>query len=131
MNDYEVKIFNNVYPVASPLCAKNKFLSTQVMDLTALPAAGLWEMDNATYRQLQTSTPVENFSIITYQLEVYAKTKSECRSVFKAIDERMISMNFERISAQYLTYPDNSHVVRYVARYEAVVDQEGNIYRRS
>lgn len=131
MNDYEVKIFNNVYPVASPLCAKNKFLSTQVMDLTALPAAGLWEMDNATYRQFQTSTPVENFSIITYQLEVYAKTKSECRSVFKAIDERMISMNFERISAQYLTYPDNSHVVRYVARYEAVVDQEGNIYRRS
>ena len=130
MNDYEVKIFNNVYPVAAPLCAENKFLSTQVMDLTALPAAGLWEMDNATYRSLQSSTPVENYSLITYQLEVYAKTKSECRTVFKAIDERMISMNFGRIRGQYITYPDNMKVVRYVARYEAIVDQYGNLYRR-
>ena len=131
MNDYEVKIFNNTYPVAAPLCANNKYLSTQVMDLTALPAAGLWEIGNATYRALQSSTPVENYSLITYQLEVYAKTKQECRMVFKAIDERMISMNFERVSAQYITYPDNMHVVRYVARYEAVVDAEGNLYRRS
>lgn len=130
MNDYEVKIFNNVYPVAAPLCADNKFISTQVIDLTALPAVGLWEMDNATYRNLQSSTPVENFSLITYQLEVYAKTKSECRNIFAAIDERMISMNFERIRGQYITYPDNMNVVRYVARYEAVVDREGNLYRR-
>lgn len=130
MNDYEVKIFNNVHPVAAPLCAKNKFLSTQVVDLSALPAAGLWEMDNATYRAFQSSTPVENFSLITYQLEVYAKTKSECRKVFKAIDERMISMNFDRIRGQYITYPDNMNVVRYVARYEAIVDQDGNLYRR-
>ena len=131
MNDYEVKIFNNVYPVASPLCAKNKFLSTQVMDLSALPAAGLWEMDSTTVRRLQTSTPVENYSHITYQLEVYAKTKSECRAIFKAIDDRMISMNFSRISGQYITYPDNMQVVRYVARYEAVVDKDGNLYRIS
>lgn len=130
MNDYEVKIFNNVHPVAAPLCAKNKFLSTPVMDLTALPAAGLWEMDNATYSRLQTSTPIENYSLITYQMEVYAKTKKECRTVFKAMDERMISMNFTRISGQYVTYPDNLHVVRYVARYEAIVDREGNLYRR-
>jgi hypothetical protein len=130
MNDYEVKIFNNVHPVAAPLCAKNKFLSTPVVDLTALPASGLWEMDNSTVRDRQTSTPAENYSLITYQLEVYAKTKSECRTMYKAIDERMLSMNFSRISGQYVTYPDNMHVVRYVARYEAVVDRDGNLYRR-
>ena len=131
MNDYEVKIFNNVYPVAAPLCAENKFISTQVMDLTRLPTAGLWEMDNATYRRTQTSALAEDFSLITYQLEVYAKTKSECRQVFKAIDERMFTMNFERIRGQYITYPDNMGIVRYVARYEAVVDRDGNLYRRS
>ena len=129
MNDFEVKIFNKVYPIAAPLCAENKFLSTQVIDLTALPAAGLWEIDNATYRSTQSSTPVENMSLITYQLEVYAKTKNKCREVFKAIDERMISMNFNRLSAQYITYPDNMKVVRYVARYRAVVDSDGNLYR--
>lgn len=131
MIDYEVKIFNAVYPVAAPLCANKKFISTQVKDTTALPAVGLWEMDNVTYRQRQSSTPIENYSLITYQLEVYAKTKSECRKIFKAIDNRMISMNFTRLSGRYIVYPDNLKVARYVARYEVLVDQNGNLYRVS
>jgi len=131
MIDKEVKIFNNVHPVVAPLCAKNAFLSTQVKDTTKLPTAGLWEMNNATVRAAQGSTPNEYRARITYQFEVYAATKAECRKVFSAGDTRMIRMNFDRISMQYVTYPDNVNVVRIVARYEAEIDADGNLYRTS
>lgn len=129
MIDYEVKIFNKVHAVAAPLCAKDRFVSTPIMDYAKVPAASLYEMDSRTFRYRQSSTPVENFSEITYQLDVVAATKSKCRTIFSAIDDAMISMNFSRLSGQYITYQDNTNIVRYVARYEAVVDRDGNLYR--
>lgn len=131
MIDYEVKIFNNVHDAVAPLCAKNRFVSSQILSYTNLPAASLYEMDNRTVQRLQSSKPVENFARIFYQLDVVAKTKSACREIFKAADDRMISMNFTRTSAQYITYPDNTEFVRYVARYAAEVDADGNLYRIS
>lgn len=129
MIDYEVKIFNRVHAVAAPLCAKDRFVSTPIQDYAKIPAASLYEMDTSTFRYRQSSTPRENFSVITYQLDVVASTKSKCRAIFAAIDDEMISMNFSRLSGQYITYPDNANIVRYVARYEAVVDRDGNLYR--
>ena len=132
MIDYEVKIFNRVHAVAPPLCAKGKFDSTIITEEpTGFPAASLIEMDNATVRSRQSSTPVENYALITYQLEVYATSKSECRKVFAAVDEEMISMNFNRMSGHYINMPENLKLFRYVARYEAVIDANGNLYRRS
>lgn len=132
MIDCEVKVFNTVHQKVAPLCAKGKFVSTVITDEpTAFPAASLIEMDNRIVRARQTSTPVENFSLITYQLEVYATTKAKCREVFMAADESMIALNFDRISGQYINNFSNTKVFRYVARYEAMVDREGNLYRRS
>lgn len=131
MIDYEVKIFNNVYEVASPLCASKRFVSTPIQSYTNLPAASLYEMDSRTVQSRQSSTPKENFSRVTYQLDVVAETKTKCREIYKAIDDRMIALNFTRISGTYITYPGNAKIVRYVARYEAEIDSEGNIYRRS
>lgn len=129
MIDLEVKIFDSVYEVAAPLLEMNRFLSTPISDYAMLPAASLHEMRNVTVRRKQSSTPVENFAEVTYQLEVVARTKAKCRDIFGAIDEKMISLNFTRVSSDYITYPDNAGVVRYVARYEAIVDPEGNLYR--
>ena len=41
----------------------------------------------------------------------------------------MISMNFTRISGDFIEYPDDVKIVRYVARYEVEIDEEGNLYR--
>lgn len=132
MIDYEVKIFNKVYAVVAPLCANKRFVSTVITEKpTAFPAASLIEMDNRTVRSRQSSTPAENFALVTYQLDVYATTKSKCREVFAAADGAMIAMNFSRMSGQYINNPDNTKVFRYVARYEAEIDPDGNIYRRS
>lgn len=131
MIDAEVKVFNALYPTVAPLCANNKFVSTVISESpTAFPAVSLIEMDNTTVRNRQGSTPTENYALVTYQLEVYATSKSKCREVYTAADEAMIALNFSRMSGQYINNPDNTKVFRYVARYEAMIDREGNIYRR-
>lgn len=130
MIDYEVKIFNRVHAVVAPKCANNKFVSTTItQEPTAFPAASLIEMDNATVRRRQSSTSTENFARITYQLEIFATSKAKCREVFAAADGAMIAMNFTRISGQYINNPQNTKVFRLVARYEADVDHDGNLYR--
>ena len=131
MIDYEVQIFNRVHASVAPLCAKNRVVSTQIDGGTAFPAVSLIEMNNTTVRNRQSSTPVENFARVMYQLEVFARTKSECRAVYAAADSAMIAMNFSRMSGQYIDNADNTKVFRYVARYEAELDPEGNIYRIS
>lgn len=131
MIDAEVKIFNRVYAKVAPLCADKKFVSTVISEEpTAFPAASLIEMDNRILRDFQTSTPIENFALVTYQLDVYATSKRECRNVFEAADETMVSMNFCRISGMYINYPTNTKLFRYTARYDAIIDRNGNIYRR-
>lgn len=129
MIDYETKVFTRVYDAASPLCAENMFVSTQVNTFAKLPAGVLYEMDNRTVSKRQSSTPVENYALITYQFEAYAGTKKTVKKLVNAADAEMIAMNFNRISGQYIPNMDNPKVVRYVARYEAVIDAEGNLYR--
>lgn len=132
MIDAEVKVFNCVYQTVAPLCANKKFVSTIITKKpTSFPAASLIEIDNRTVRSRQSSTPVENYSLITYQLDVYATSKSKCREIYATADDAMIGMNFTRTSGQYMNQSDNAKVFRYVARYEAEIDQEGNIYRRA
>lgn len=131
MIDYEVKIFNRVHAKVAQLCAKGKFVSTIITEEpTGFPAASLIEMDNSTVRSRQSSTPVENYAMITYQLDVYATTKAKCREVYAAADAAMIAMNFSRMSGTYINNAGNTKVFRYVARYEAEIDPDGNIYRR-
>ena len=132
MIDIEVKVFNRAHARAAPLCAKNGFVSVPITEmLTAFPAGSLYELENHTDRPRQSSTPIENYAVITYQLEVYATTKSGCRKVYAAVDDEMISMNFNRISGDFLPAPNgNTKLFRYVARYEALVDRYGNLYRR-
>ena len=130
MIDVESKIFNRVHASVAPLCAKNHFVSTYTTQLTSLPAAALFEVENVTIRGRQSSTPVENFARITYQFEAYAKTKSECKKLMNAGDEAMIAMNFSRMSGPHIMNDGNTEVFRGVARYDAEVDSEGTLYRR-
>lgn len=130
MIDFEVKIFNRVYEKVAPLCAEKKFVSSVITTKpTAFPAASLIEIGNITSRSKQSSTPGENYAVVMYQLDVYATSKSKCKSIVAAADEAMILMNFSRVSGSYIGNMDNTKVFRYVARYEAEIDKDGNIYR--
>ena len=130
MIDAEVKVFNRFHATVAPLCAKGKCVSTIINEEpTGFPAVSLIEMSNVTVRGKLTSVPAEGFSRVMYQLEVFATTKSKCREVYAVADDAMIAMNFIRISGNYIGNAGNTKVFRYVARYEAMIDHDGNIYR--
>ena len=131
MIDYEVKIFNKVHAAVASMCAKDRVVSTPIDSYAKIPAVSLYEMDSQTVRKRQSTSQEENFARVTYQLDVVAGTKAKCRSIYAAADDCMIAMNFARISGDYVTYPENTKIVRYVARYTAEIDPDGNIYRMS
>ena len=131
MIDYETTIFNDIHAIAAPLCAKNRFLSTPILSYTNLPAASLVEISNTTVRRRQSSTPVENYARLMYQLDCYALSKAECKQVYGAADEMMIALGFTRISGDFLDNAGDVDLFRYTARYEAEIDPSGNIYRIS
>ena len=131
MIDYEVNIFDTVYRRVSNLFAKGKFVSVYVPDPTGFPAGSLIELTNDTVRKRQSSTPIENFVRVMYQLDVYALTKKEARSLLSAVDDVMIGIGFTRTGGEFLDNMSNVNVFRYSARYEAEIDRDGNIYRVS
>lgn len=131
MIDYEVNIFDSVYRSVGSLYAAGKFVSRYVPSPTGYPAGSFVELTNTTVRERQSSTPTENFVRVVYQLDVYATSKAQCRSVYASTDEKIISLGFTRISGEFLDNADNVNVFRYTARYEADIDRDGTIYRSS
>ena len=131
MIDYEVNVFDRVYRKTSNLFAKGKFVSVYNPTPTAYPAGSLVELINRTDQKRQSSTPIENYAVVMYQLDVYALSKKEAKAVYSAVDDEMISIGFTRVSGDFLDNADNVNVFRYTARYEAEIDREGNIYRVS
>ena len=129
MIDREVHIFDRVYRKVSSLCAKGKFVSTQIVSPTAYPAGCLVEMSNTTVKDLNSSSLTEDYADIMYQLECFAKTKADCKKLYAAADEEMIGMGFTRISGDLIGNAGNVDVLRYVARYRAYIDQNGMICR--
>lgn len=130
MIDYEQKIFNAVRPAVINKVASGGFKSVYVQSDEALPAVSFMEMDNSTVKSFQTNTPTENLATITYEVQIYATTKARCRDIFKALDDAMLQLNFNRLSGTYVPNLDNIKVFRYVARYEANIDRNGVIYRK-
>ncbi len=129
MIDYEVNIFDRVYRKVASKFASGKFVSVYVPNPTAFPAGSLIELTNDTVRKRQSSTPIENFVRVMYQLDVWAKTKKEARALLSEVDDEMISMGFTRVGGEFMDNVSNVNVFRYAARYEAEIDREGNIYR--
>jgi hypothetical protein len=130
MIDYENKIFNAVRPAVIDLLSPNGFRSVYSQNLPELPAVMLYEMDSYTDKRRQSSTPGENFAVITYEAQIASMSKAKSREIFRALDEQMILLGFSRISGTYVPNRENSSVFRYVARYEAEIDRKGVIYRK-
>lgn len=129
MIDYEVNVFDKVYQKVSPLCAKGKFVNVYVPNPTAFPAGSLVELINRTDQSRQSSTPIENYAVVLYQLDVYALTKSKAREVYSVADDEMIALGFTRTGGNFIDNADNVNMFRYTGSYEALVDREGNFYR--
>lgn len=129
MIDVEVDVFNAVYDDVAPQCATNGFRSVHTPSPTVFPTATLFEMDNQTDRDRNSTSDFEDFAELTYEVHVYATTKAECRRVFAVLDSALTRLNFNRFSGTYVPNLSNSKVHEYVARYKVRVSHDGCLSR--
>lgn len=130
MIDIEADVFDRVYESVAPLVPKGCFKSAYVANPPKFPFATLMEMDNITDKANRSSAMDEDYSIVTYEANVYATDKFGCRDVMNALDTAMIRLGFMRLSSQYVPNLADQTIFRYTARYQAVTNEKKEIYRK-
>ena len=134
MIDMETEIFNEV---SDRVRAKypNIFMTGEyVKSPSSFPCVSLVEVDNATFRNTQTTEGKENHAAVVYELNVYSnKTKgkkAECKEIAAFIDDLMMGLNFTRTMLEPVPNQDGATIYRMLGRYRAVISKEKTIYRR-
>lgn len=131
MIDVEQGVFAHVATAVSGLLAPGCFRSVYVPSATKFPCATLMETDNASSVYQLSSADHEEFALLTYEANVYAMSKGECRAVMDAIDTAMTKLGFTRTMMQFVPNLADNMIFRYIARYQAEAGHDGIIYRRA
>ena len=134
MIDMETEIFNEVSKQVRMKYPKIFMTGEYVKSPSSFPCVSLVEVDNATFRNSQTSDSKENHVAVMYELNVYSnKTKgkkAECKEIVSFVDELMANLNFTRLMLQPVTNQNDATVYRILGRYRAVISKNNTIYRR-
>ena len=134
MNDFLNEIFTAVAVMVREAHPGIMVTGEYTRQPSKFPTLTLDETQNVMVDRLQDSSEEERFSGLTYRLQVFSnKTsgkKAEAREIFATADETMRGMGFRRMT--YTTTPEiyDSTVYSITATYEAVVDENGVIYKR-
>ena len=137
MIDIEYDVFDAVYSVLceaesgeEPLVPVGNLSGVYVPAPESFPFVMLIEMDNTTDSARRSTAINEDFANVTYSADIFAMDKDECKRIASALDDKMISLGFTRISAPYLLNLEDPSIHRKTARYSAKVDQNKVIYKR-
>ena len=75
-----------------------------------------------------------NHARLMYEVNVYSNKqigkKSECKAIFKVIDDEFATMGFTRILKEPISNLEDATIYRLAGRYTAVVSKNKEIYRR-
>ena len=130
MIDVENDVFNAVYPFVAPLVPEGGFVSEFVPEPASLPHVYLCEIDNYPDRRTADSGRREWSSVITYESNVYATSKEECRRIQAALDSGMVEkIGFSKTQGMFVPNLADRTIYRIVSRYTRGVDHMGNFYR--
>lgn len=134
MIDVETMLFSNVSAMVRERFPGIYMTGEYVKSPSDFPCVSLVEVDNATFRNTQTTESQENHAAVMYELNVYSnKTKgkkSECKEIVAFIDELLIRLNFTRIMLEPVPNQDSATIYRMLGRYRAIVSKNKTIYRR-
>lgn len=131
MIDIEADVFDRVYESVAPLVPQGCFKSVYVPNPPKFPFATLMEMDNFTDKANRSSSLDEEYAVITYEANVYATDKFDCREVMNALDTEMLRLGFHRLSMQFIPNLADNTIFRYTSRYQATTDRNKVIYRKN
>ena len=137
MIDIEYDVLDAVYPVLceaeegeTPLVPVGNFSGEYVPAPASLPFVTLIEIGNETDVNRRSTSINEDYALIAYDANVYSMTKDECKQIMGALDDKMLSLGFNRTAKEYIPNLDDPLIHRMTARYLARVDQNKVIYRR-
>ena len=130
MIDVENLVFDHVYASVSGLVPEGNFASNYAPAPASFPFVTLMEMDNAVDTRHMSSADDEEYAIVTYEANVYAMDKQECRNILDTLDRAMYRLNFTRLSTGFIPNLADRTIYRATARYQAVADTNSIMYRR-
>lgn len=134
MIEIETEIFNEVSEKVRAEFPNIFMTGEYVKSPSSFPCVSLVEVDNATFRNTQTTEGKENHAAVVYELNVYSnKTKgkkAECKEIAAFIDDLMMGLNFTRTMLEPVPNQDGATIYRMLGRYRAVVSKNKTIYRR-
>jgi len=134
MIDAESEIFNAIQAKVREVFPKAFITGEYVAAPSTFPAVSIVEIDNATYRNSQTESMVENHVAVTYEVNVYSNKKtgkkSECKAIAALVDDVFAELNFTRRMLEPVPNQDDATIYRMLGRYRAVIGRDHTIYRR-
>ena len=134
MIDIETEIFDEVSGKVREKFPSIFMTGEYVKSPSSFPCVSLVEVDNATFRNTQTTEGKENHAAVVYELNVYSnKTKgkkAECKEIAAFIDDLMMGLNFTRTMLEPVPNQDGATIYRMLGRYRAVVSRDKVVYRR-
>ena len=134
MLDFQNEIFTDVATTVRTEHDGVTVTGEYIRTPSKFPTVTLDEIENITVASLVDSSDEEKFSGLGYRLQVFSNKvggkKAEARAVFATADKRLCGLGFRRIT--YSTTPEiyDSTIYSITATYEAIVDQNGVIYKR-
>ena len=134
MIDIENEIFDEVSGKVRERFPSIFMTGEYVKSPSSFPCVSLVEVDNATFRNTQTTEGKENHAAVVYELNVYSnKTKgkkAECKEIAAFIDDLMMGHNFTRTMLEPVPNQNDATIYRMLGRYRAVISKNKTIYRR-
>lgn len=136
MIDIEFDIYNIVRSTVDELMGEGKVevSSVYTKDPAHFPFVSVVETDNYSDDRTRTTDCNENFVMVTYEVNIYsnknATKKSECKKIAKAIDDKLMQMNFSRLVLTQIPNLLDSTVYRMTGRYRVMVDKNRRLYNR-
>lgn len=134
MIDIEAEVFTNVAKVLRAKFEGIFVASDEMVSTPRFPAVKLQEINNRLDVKAQSSLVEEQFSKLTYEVEVFTNDKvgrkQKAKEIVKEIDVVMFNLGFRRTMCQPLPNLFDESVARRVARYEATVRYDRVMFRR-
>ena len=129
MNDFETDVFDAVYSAMEDLLPEGNFRSEYVAEAESLPLCTLVRMDSFPDWRRKSTGVDEDLTVDTYEAHAFALDMDECKTIMNALSDRMMQMNFRRLSMRPLLNGNDTRIKHIVARFEGRVDNRGYLYR--
>jgi hypothetical protein len=133
MHDCENEVYTKVATMLRDKFPGIDVASTYVRTPSKFPHVS-FEMSNIdTLRMLQTTDTKEAFSRCVFDINIYSNDptmkKSICKEIAHAIDDLLMTMNFNRLYLKPVANFEDQSIYRIVARYRVATDGK-YFYRR-